>query len=477
MNRIETVFFDMGGTLETLAYDEASRRVASGGLHAFLVEHNLHPACDVDAFHASVLRGLSTYRAWNSRSLEELPASRICSEFVLADFELPRARLHAIGDEFMLLLETTFYDRRERPEAKSALETLRRAGLKLGIISNVMSPACVDVNLSRYGLLGYFETVVASSAYGRRKPDPRIFLHAAEKAGTPPERCAHVGDKTSRDILGAACAGFGLTIRIEHPEVDGAEPDEPAADAVVKDLTEVIPVVERVNAMPAEPARPVRAILFDAGDILYYRPKRGERLARFLESCGLEVKPEPRDALKLVRDQAMTGRVSKREYLEHRLRTLGVEDAAHIERGVEVLQEEADSVAFFDGARETLHELKRRGYRLGIITDTYHAKETKLAWLRRNGIDHVWDVFVSSCEEGVRKPAPEIYHAALDRLGLRPVEAAFVGHKRSELDGARAVGMATVGFNHEETAEADHFVKRFSDLLALFPSVDGEERG
>ena len=478
MNRIETVFFDMGGTLETLAHDEPLRRAACVDLRRFLRDHGISVEGSDESFYRSVTDGLAAYRAWNSRSLEELPSLRICREYVLKAFGFPAEKLQAISDEFMLLLETTFYDRRERPEAKAVLGALRRDGLKLGIISNVMSPSCVDVNLARYGLIDSFDTIVSSSGYGRRKPDPRIFLYGAQQIGSPPERCAHVGDKTSRDILGAVRAGFGLTVRIVHPEVDGAEPSEPAADAVVDDLSGVIEAVERANksAKPVSEDRHVKAILFDAGDILYHRPRRGERLGRFLASCGLDPNAVPRAESKLVKDRAMTGKISKREYLEHRIRAMGIEDEAQIERGIDALAEEAGAVAFFDGARETLHELKRRGYRLGIVTDTYHAVETKRQWLRRNGIGDVWDVFVSSSEEGVRKPDPAIYHAALDRLGLRPSEAAFVGHKKSELDGAHAVGMETVAFNHEETAAADRVIERFDELLTLFPSVDGEGR-
>lgn len=480
MNRIETVFFDMGGTLETLGYDEALRRRASEGLYEFLVAHDLAPCGSVDAFHESISRGLSAYRAWNTQSLVELPANRICAEFVLRDFDFSASQLQAIGDEFLLLLEMRFYDRRERPEAKRTLRSLQRAGLKLGIISNVMSSGCVDVNLSRYGLLDFFETVVTSSGYGRRKPDPRIFVHAAQEIGSPPERCAHVGDKTSRDIVGAVRAGFGLSIRIEHPEIDGTEPDEPAASAVIRDLTGVVDIIARAGAETAgakpESDESIKAILFDAGDILYRRPRRGQHLARFLESHALDTKQASEPELKAVKDKAMAGEMSKRDYMQFRLRSMGIENESHLDLAASALEKDANDVAFFDRAKETLEELKRRGYKLGIVTDTYHSKETKLGWLRRNGMDQVWDVFVSSCEEGVRKPDPAIYLTALRRLGLDPEEAAFVGHKRSELDGAVAVGMRTVAFNYEAEAEADWYIEKFGELLALFPSRDGKER-
>lgn len=481
MKAIDTVFFDMGGTLETLAFDEDHRRKASAELLRLLRDRQLDPACTESSFYDSVCRGLKAYRQTNTQSLEELPALQICSEFILKEFDLDTEKLKSICDEFMLRLELSFYHRVARPEALHVLEELTDRGYKLGIISNVMSKDCVVTNLTGYGMLDYFEVVVASAVYGRRKPDPSIFAYACEQIGSSPETCAHVGDKTSRDILGAHQAGFGMAIQIVHPTVDEPEPAEPAPSAVIEDLRDLLDLLPARAGSTQPDARRMngaKAIFFDAGDILYHRPRRGQHLARFLEKHALELKSPSNPAEdKTMKDQAMIGKVSKRDYMEYRLRSMGLDDAAHSEEAITALQQDSDDVGFFDGARETLDELKKRGYYLGIITDTYHTKAAKIEWLGRNRIDHVWDVFVSSCEEGVRKPHPGIYQAALKQLHLDTSAASFVGHKKSELDGAKAVGMTTIAFNYESAAEADHFIERFGELLALFPSLNGKERG
>jgi putative hydrolase of the HAD superfamily len=109
--------------------------------------------------------------------------------------------------------------------------------------------------------------------------------------------------------------------------------------------------------------------------------------------------------------------------------------------------------------------LKSQGYLLGIITDTANSIHAKLTWFERGGFGHVWDSIISSMELGTRKPDPEIYQACLQQLGLTPDQAVFVGHKASELEGARAIGMQTIAFNYEQDAGAGHFVERFADLL------------
>jgi putative hydrolase of the HAD superfamily len=55
------------------------------------------------------------------------------------------------------------------------------------------------------------------------------------------------------------------------------------------------------------------------------------------------------------------------------------------------------------------------------------------------------DVVVFSSEVGVRKPRPEIFHAALERLGVTPDRALFVGDRlNADVRGAHDVGMRTV---------------------------------
>lgn len=226
--------------------------------------------------------------------------------------------------------------------------------------------------LSRPEKIMGLAVLVAWSVYGRRKPDPWIFLYATQQIGSLPERCTHVGDKISRDILGARRAGFGLAVRIEHAAVDGPEPHQPFPDLTVSDLRELLGTFESPSG-PRDAAAPrdsIKAVFFDAEDILYHRPRRGRHLAELLESFAHVSTPASEEEQKAVKNKAMVGEMSKRDYMLFSLRSLGVLDESRFEQAIVALQNDANDVAFFDHARETLLELKRRGYRLGIITDT-----------------------------------------------------------------------------------------------------------
>ncbi len=149
------------------------------------------------------------------------------------------------------------------------------------------------------------------------------------------------------------------------------------------------------------------------------------------------------------------------------VRLHGVIQPEQIAIGKQILEDEDETVEFFEGVPQTLLALKRAGFLLGIVTDTANSISTKLNWFDQGGFVHVWDSIISSNELGTRKPDPAMYHAAMDQLGVNPCNTLFVGHKESELKGAREVGMKTVAFNFDPDAKADVFIRSFPDLLKV----------
>lgn len=471
---IQAVFFDMGGTIEKVYYDDEFRLAATAQLRQQLVERGLDPGLATEELYRVIKKGLLRYEAWKEASLLELESPRIWQEYIFAGLNLTPEKLAAVAEELSFFIETGFHKREMRPEIPAVLEAIKEMGLKIGCISNVMSRGQVPYTLQRYGIAHYFNPVVLSSVYGRRKPDPAIFLYAAQLAGVAPGSCVHIGDKISRDVLGARRAGYRLAIQIEHLPLEGQESPDVVPDFVLRNMNELLDVLE--DEMKRSPQRRVtskerkkriKALLFDAGDLLYYRPHKGERFAAFLSELGLNPSSIPQREWEEVRTMAMIGKITKQAYQEQLLRFYGVHGEENLAHGRQVLEEENADISFFEGVKETLLALKRRGFLLGIVTDTYHPTALKLRWLKREGIGHLWDTFVSSCEVGVRKPDPRIYRMALDELGIEPEEAAFVGHKASELQGAKAMGMTTVAFNYGEGVEADFYIEHFHQLLEV----------
>ena len=401
--------------------------------------------------------------------MEELPSHRVWSEYIFHGYEVDKEKLSGIAEELACLIETRFYERVMRPEMPEVLQAIKQMGLKIGLISNVNSRGQVPNNLKKYGIIDYFHPIVLSSEYGYRKPEPSIFHYAARLADVPASACVYVGDRIVRDIEGARRAGFGLAIQIKHDFAHGENDTGFTPDAVIGNMTELLPILREKLETEAliSNHQKIRALIFDAGDVLYFRPQRGRGFSAFLKEHGLEVSADHARRKKEIEYQAYRAQITHDEYREAIVRIYGFTDPEQLARGKQALIDDDANVAFFDGVPETLRALKQQGYLLGIVTDTANSVAAKLSWFERGGFGHVWDSIISSMDIGTRKPDPKIYEAALNQLGITPDQAIFVGHRASELSGARDVGMLTVAFNHDKDASADIFVEKFSDLLTI----------
>jgi putative hydrolase of the HAD superfamily len=117
-------------------------------------------------------------------------------------------------------------------DALASLEALKKAGARMGVISNSTHGMMRD--FARLNLKPYFQSVVYSQPLNARKPDPHIFLVALSKFGVPPTRAWMVGDDPDHDVRGASGVGI-VPILIDrggrHPEVTSTR---------VADLREVV---------------------------------------------------------------------------------------------------------------------------------------------------------------------------------------------------------------------------------------------
>jgi putative hydrolase of the HAD superfamily len=87
------------------------------------------------------------------------------------------------------------------------LDAMKAKGIPIGIITNG-SVEQQAAKIRATGIGDRVESVVISEGVGMRKPDPGIFLHAAERLGASPGECVMVGDNYEADYLGARKAGM-----------------------------------------------------------------------------------------------------------------------------------------------------------------------------------------------------------------------------------------------------------------------------
>ena len=131
-----------------------------------------------------------------------------------------------------------------------------------------------------------------------------------------------------------------------------------------------------------------------------------------------------------------------------------------------------EPVVPFDGARELLQQLKERGLRVGLLSNTTWPSEFHLQEIDKFKLTEFFDAMAFSCELGAWKPNAEAFQHVTDRLGVSPAEAVYVGDlpqidvAGAQRAGLRAVWMAALAREPGEV-KPDATIHRLSELPAV----------
>lgn len=122
-------------------------------------------------------------------------------------------------------------------DALATLENVRKAGLKLGLLTN--GPAYMQRDkIERFDLARHFDVIVIEGEFGHGKPHPKVFQHALDATGVAPDLAWHVGDNLYADVSGAK--GMGIKAAWIHRERLAAGESPPAKpDAEIAHLHEL----------------------------------------------------------------------------------------------------------------------------------------------------------------------------------------------------------------------------------------------
>ena len=93
------------------------------------------------------------------------------------------------------------------PNVLEALETLRRHGYRLWLLSNAQR-VFTEYELRHLGLHEQLDGIYISSDYGCRKPDGRFFRALLEEQKLDPDKCLMIGNDRETDIAGAKAVGL-----------------------------------------------------------------------------------------------------------------------------------------------------------------------------------------------------------------------------------------------------------------------------
>ena len=202
-NPIDTVFFDLDGTLvfyEPDISDVISVFCTGIGqpLSAEAERHGRRTRHEyfIDPIIRDQLAGLSDEEFWYHFNRHLLEALSIKGDLDHLAAQLTRKYQG---------LETSYLC----PQSgHQTLTELGARGYRLGLITNRNSAERLTGLLDQLNLRSYFDLVLASGEVGVQKPDPGIFAAALERLDAVAGSSVYVGDNYWADVVGAQRAGL-----------------------------------------------------------------------------------------------------------------------------------------------------------------------------------------------------------------------------------------------------------------------------
>ena len=120
------------------------------------------------------------------------------------------------------------------PGVRALIEDLRRHNVQLVVASSAAKATIARV-FDRFGLSEYFTHRVSGEDFAESKPNPAIFLRAAELADTPVTECIVIED-AANGVAAAKAAGI-YCIAYLSPHSEGQNLHQ--ADRIIRDFSEL----------------------------------------------------------------------------------------------------------------------------------------------------------------------------------------------------------------------------------------------
>ena len=189
MSRFGAIIFDMDGVLvdsEPLDFKACNILLEKEGVRPITEEEN-----------RTHLLGTTVDETW--RRLMELR-------------RLPRPLTYYTERYDPIVRQLLLEDLGPQPGVLRLLEALRQRRMKAGVASSSLR-AWVDLKLSILGLQNAFALVLGGDEVGRGKPEPDIYLQAAQGLGLPPSECIAIEDSPVGIAAAVAAGAYTVAVR------------------------------------------------------------------------------------------------------------------------------------------------------------------------------------------------------------------------------------------------------------------------
>ncbi|MBA7477279.1 hypothetical protein ES707_12684 [subsurface metagenome] len=194
--------------------------------------------------------------------------------------------------------------------------------------------------------------------------------------------------------------------------------------------------------------KPIGTVIFDYGGVLSLPPDN-KKMLKLAEASSLEPVLFEQE-YRRHRSEYDRGTLTSADYWSKILRAGGVTAGGKLTETLISLDIELWTVinhAMVDWSGL----LKEKGYRTGVLSNI---PREPLAYINKNfpWINN-FDTCIYSCDHGLIKPEPQIYHACLEALGVKAEEALFIDDSSKNTEAAGRLGLHTLTFQSLEAAK------------------------
>jgi HAD superfamily hydrolase (TIGR01509 family) len=250
---IKAIIFDIGGTL-VKKQKNGQRNLSDIKNMASLLKTTDSP----EKLISEITAGEKVYKTWKKRTLVELPVEKRWSDYLLPHYPENFVRQHA-----EILQDWWSKSNGKKWVTEETVYTLRELYARGYIMATAShtSPKYLD----EAGIMDLFQVTLYAPEFGRRKPHPSIFLAAARACGVNPQECAYIGDRPSRDLIGAREAGYGQVILLQTDAEAEVEPCPMRADRIIHNISDLLSVYQDfVIKKSVMNSKPDSDVLYDA---------------------------------------------------------------------------------------------------------------------------------------------------------------------------------------------------------------------
>lgn len=149
-------------------------------------------------------------------------------KYLLFQNQIDLAGKTTLHELMTVYFKEIYAPRKVYPDTLPTLQTLKAAGMRMGIVSNTTNPGFMkDFERVSLGLDPFFEFSIYSSEVPYRKPHSSIFNLAMQRLGLKPDEILFVGDSPETDVVGAQGVGMRAVWlnRDKSSQWDGVQPD------------------------------------------------------------------------------------------------------------------------------------------------------------------------------------------------------------------------------------------------------------